>query len=133
MRTWSVRGRPGRATLVFRLPGIAGVAAAASRPIPASARVSSLSRAPAAFSLVPQSGVLAASFVKPGRAFGVGEALLLVDALFGAALLALAALPARALAHVRLAAAVEPRRTELALAGAATLVVALVAKLVTGS
>jgi hypothetical protein len=129
MRTWSVRGRPGRATLVFRLPGLAGAPVAARGPIPASARVSSLSPAPAGFSLVPQSGVLAATFAKPGRAFGAGEALLLADALFAIALLTLAALPARTLAHVRLAAVVEPRRTELALAGAATLAVAVVAKL----
>jgi hypothetical protein len=132
-RTWIVRGRASGATVVFRLPGLAGVSAAASRPIAASARVSSLSPAPAAFSLVPHSGVLAASFAKPSRAFGAGEALLLADALVAVALLTLAALPARTLAHVRLAAVVEPRRTELALAGAATLVVAVVAKLLSGS
>jgi hypothetical protein len=116
-----VPGRPGQAGAATGL--------AASAPIVASARVGSLSVAPARLSLVPHSGVLGASFAKPGRAFGAGDALLLADVLFAVALLALAALPATALAHVRLAAVVETRRTELAVAGAATLVVAVVAKL----
>ena len=130
-----MRGRPGRggiATVVFDLPGLAGAPIAATRRI-ASTRASSLAPTAAGFSLVPQSGALAASFAKPGRAFGAGEVLLLADVLFAAALLTLAALPARTLAHMRLGAVVEPRRTELALAGAATLVVAVVAKLLAGS
>jgi hypothetical protein len=131
--TWIGRSRAGRATAVFRFPGLAGVPVAVSRPLGGSARVSSLSPAPAAFSLVPHSGVLAAQFAKPGRAFGAGDVLLLADVLFAVVLLGLAALPARTLAHVRLAAVVEPRRTELALAGAATLVVAVVVKLLTAS
>jgi hypothetical protein len=132
MRTWIVRRRPGRAgaaTVVFRLPGLAGAPIVASRQIAVSARVGSLSPAPAAFSLVPRSGVLAASFSKAGGGFDARDALLLADVLFAAALLALAALPARALAHVRLGAVAEAHRTELALAGAATLAVAALAKL----
>src|SRR5436305_471662 len=108
--TWVVRRRPGRAgaaTLVFRLPGLEGAPIAASRRMAASTRVSSLSPAPAELSLVPHSGVLAAGFSKTGGGFGARDSLLLADVLFAIALLALAVLPARTLAHVRLAAVVE--------------------------
>jgi hypothetical protein len=89
--------------------------------------------APAEAAVVPHSGVLGAGFVKSGRGFDARRALLLADALFAIVLLGLAALPPRALADPRLAALVETRRLELALAGVATLAVAVLAAFVSGS
>ena len=89
--------------------------------------------APEEAAVVPHSGVLGASFAKTGRRFDATRALLLADALFAIVLLGLAALPPRALASPRLAVLVETRRAELALAGVATLAVAVLAALVTGS
>ena len=89
--------------------------------------------APAEAAVVPHSGVLGAGFTNGGPRVDAARALLLADALFAIVLLGLAALPARALTNPRLSTLVETRRMELALAGGATLGVALVAAFVTGS
>ena len=141
-RTWIVRspsrgGAAGQTTVAVQLGRLAGTPVAARGPIVLArttlARRRSAFAAPSAAALLPSNGVLGARFEKTGRGFDAGRALLLADALFAIVLLGLAALPPRALANRRVAALVETRRIELALAGVATLAVAVLAQLVSGS
>jgi hypothetical protein len=74
-----------------------------------------------------------ASLSKPGRRLDAKDAFLIADIVFALLLLGVASLPARALPSPRLAAVVVTRRVDLALVGAATLVVAAVAALLTRS
>jgi hypothetical protein len=98
----------------------------------ASSPRSSPSAPPYELSLLPPAGALAASLAKPAGGFDAKDALLIADVVFAFLLLSLASLPARTLANARLAAVVVPRRVELALVGGATLVVAVVAALLSG-
>jgi hypothetical protein len=128
-----VRSRSGRAVTgeVVLLGGRVAAVGPARSLGTASARRSSLSAAPAALSLLPSGDALATSLVKPGHGFDARDAFLIADLVFGLALLGVASLPGRVLANLGLAAAVETRRVELALVGAATVAVAAVAALVT--
>jgi hypothetical protein len=113
-----------RGTTIFRQPlGVYGPVAArvekGSDPPPSETAVA-----------VPRRGdVLGAQFSKSARRFDLARMFLLAAAAAAIVLLGLAALPASALADPRLAAVVEHRRVELALAGAGTLLGAVVAYL----
>jgi hypothetical protein len=107
---------------------VATVAPARTR-VATSSRPLSVSAAPLALSLLPS----VPSLSEPARGFGARDAFLLADVLFGLILLGLASLPPRALASPRLAAVVATRRMELAVAGAATIVVAVVTAFRAGS
>jgi hypothetical protein len=98
----------------------------------APSRRSSGSGAPYQLSLLPPAGALAASLSTTGHRFDTKDAFLIADVVFAILLLGLASLPARTLANARLAAVVVPRRVELALVGAATLAIAVVAALLSG-
>ena len=86
-----------------------------------------------AASLVPAPGkVLGAEFAKPASRSDLRRLFLFVASGLAIVLLALALLPAAAFSDQRLAMRVERRRIELALAGAGTLLGALISYLVTG-
>jgi hypothetical protein len=116
-----------RNVTIFRPPlgvdGPVGARAERSRPAPPI-------KAAAA---VPAPGnVLGAQFSKPAGGFDTKRMLLLFAAALAIALLGLAVLPATALSDPRLGMLVERRRVELALAGASTLLGALLAYLAVG-
>jgi hypothetical protein len=116
-----------RLVTIVRPPGMRG---------PLGARTEGGSHAPPARVVVaglpPADHVLGAQFAKSAGGFDRARTLLLAAAALAIFLLGLAALPASALAHPRLATVVEHRRVELALAGAGTLLGAMLAYLAAG-
>jgi hypothetical protein len=80
----------------------------------------------------PGGQVLGTEFTRTAKGFDASRALLLVAAVLAIVLLGLAALPEGVLTEPRLAILVETRRVELALAGATTLLVAVLVYLAKG-
>jgi hypothetical protein len=110
-------------TTIFRqLLGMRGPVQTASRP--GSVNAASAVPAPA--------NVLGAQFSKPASGADLRRLFLLAASALAIALLGLAVVPATALSNPRLGMLVERRRIELALAGAGTLLGALLSYLVTG-
>jgi hypothetical protein len=110
-------------TTIFRqLLGMRGPVQTASRP--GSVNAASAVPAPA--------NVLGAQFSKPASGADLRRLFLLAASALAIALLGLAVVPATALSNPRLGMLVERRRIELALAGAGTLLGALLSYFVTG-
>ena len=82
---------------------------------------------------LPHGSVLGARFATSASGFDARRVLLLAAAALAILLLGLASLPRAALVEPRLAVLVETRRSELALAGATTLLVAVLVYLAAGS
>lgn len=114
-------------TTIFRAP--TGSHGPLSAPVQKGSRTAPVKAA----GVGPASGtVLGAEFAKPASSSDVKRLFLFVACGLAIALLALAVLPATAVADRRLAMLVERRRIDLALTGAGTLLGALISYLVTG-
>jgi hypothetical protein len=112
-----------RSTLTFRQPtGMRGPLPLRTRPGPAPVKAAG----------VAPRNVLGAEFAKPASGSDFKRLFLFAACCLAIALLGLAVLPATAVANPRLGMLVERRRIELALAGAGTLLGALLSYLVTG-
>jgi len=112
-------------TAIFRAP------TGSHGPVPAPVQTASRPAAVKAAGVAP-SDVLGAEFAKPASSSDLKRLFLFAACGLAIGLLGLAVLPATAVANARLGMLVERRRIELALAGAGTLLGALLAYLVTG-